>query len=211
MTHCYRLLRFMTAWLCVYNLSHGVLERERKSIYILKPSHTASTVLSGWILKLLLQLPLLMLGAPGSIADSRLFGTISLYKAMGRNEATEEGIPVGHYAIAGSGFAQRPWVFVPFPRRYLESESHAHRCKVYNFRLSQIRVVSENCFGRLKGRWRILLCLPYGPEVSSLVIQSCYTLHNFLEQHRVPIFASWVASLLASEIEVTSLAGSGYY
>ena len=52
----------------------------------------------------------------------------------------------------------------------------------FNYRLSRARMVVENAFGHLKGRWRCLLKQnkAYFEKVNS-VVAACCTLHNICE------------------------------
>ena len=51
--------------------------------------------------------------------------------------------------------------------------------KHYNYRQSRARMVVENAFGTLKGRWRCLLKrLDYNLCNVPVVVASCVTLHN---------------------------------
>jgi len=67
--------------------------------------------------------------------------------------------------------------------------------KDFNYRLSRARIVIENAFGRLKGRWRCLLKrndtnLHYLPNV----IAACATLHNMCEIHKEHFNEEWHTS-----------------
>ena len=54
--------------------------------------------------------------------------------------------------------------------------------KVFGYKLSSARIVTENAFGRLKGRFR---CLNRAMDVNAKehhsLIMSCFVLHNFCE------------------------------
>lgn len=60
----------------------------------------------------------------------------------------------------------------PLPRGYKE---------LFNFRHSSLRMTIENCFARLKRRWRILYDMPkYLLTRQPGIIMACCTLHNFI-------------------------------
>ena len=149
-------------------------------------------------------------GAPASVSDSTLFENTLLFKAMENLGSTDlsRGMPEGFCVIADSGFTQRSWVMTPFNRNHLIRGPNRVRCRLYNFRLSQIRVVSENCFGRLKARWAILKKIPYGPEIGSVIVQACCGLHNFLEEQGEPVLLSWLRRLSEMDVEPTGVACS---
>ena len=151
-----------------------------------------------------------ILGAPASVSDSTLFEHTQLFKAMEHLDPAVygRGMPEGYCVIADSGFTQRSWVMTPFSRTNLIRGPNRVRCRLYNFRLSQIRVISENCFGRLKARWTILKKIPYGPEIGSVIVQACCGLHNFLEGRGEPVLLSWLRQLNERDVEPTGVACS---
>jgi len=55
----------------------------------------------------------------------------------------------------------------------------------FNHLHAKMRVVVENCFGRLKGRWRVLRMLCAHPDLAACVQEVCVALHNFVEARDV--------------------------
>jgi len=56
--------------------------------------------------------------------------------------------------------------------------------KNFNYRQSRARMVVENAFGRLKGRWRCLLKrLDFALENVPNVVAACVILHNLCEMY----------------------------
>lgn len=51
----------------------------------------------------------------------------------------------------------------------------------FNHLHAKMRVVVENAFGRLKGRWHVLRMINAHPELAASVQHACILLHNFLE------------------------------
>jgi DDE superfamily endonuclease len=92
-------------------------------------------------------------GFLGSMGDIEVLNTTNLYRAMsGEEDWPLDRLPDGFVVIADSGFILRPWMIIPYSARELSPRlTHARRA-AFNFRLSQIRVVSEQCFGQLKTR-----------------------------------------------------------
>lgn len=52
----------------------------------------------------------------------------------------------------------------------------------FNHQHAKMRVVVENAFGRLKGRWHVLRMIYAHPTLAASVQELCVTLHNFLEE-----------------------------
>ncbi|RXM98775.1 hypothetical protein EOD39_12645 [Acipenser ruthenus] len=67
-----------------------------------------------------------------------------------------------------------------------------HRSSIFNHRLSSARMVVENAFGRLKGRWRRLSkrC-DIGISLVSDVVIACCVLHNVCEVRRELYLPVW--------------------
>ena len=71
-----------------------------------------------------------------------------------------------------------PWLMKP----YQETVHTTAGQKTFNYRQSRARMVVENAFGRLKGRWRCLLKrLDFQLENVPHVVSSCVVLHNICE------------------------------
>ena len=51
----------------------------------------------------------------------------------------------------------------------------------FNHYHAKMRVVVENAFGRLKGRWRVLKMISTHPDLAAAIQELCVALHNFLE------------------------------
>jgi len=50
-----------------------------------------------------------------------------------------------------------------------------------NHHHAKMRVVMENIFGRMEGRWHVLRMIPERPCLSASVKEACIALHMFLE------------------------------
>lgn len=72
--------------------------------------------------------------------------------------------------------------------------------RLFNFRLTQLRVEVERAFGRLKGRWHILKSIPLPSEQAAEVVAACKALHNFLQIHNGnDCLEEWTAEIYAEE------------
>ena len=77
------------------------------------------------------------------------------------------------------------------------------RSKQFNYRLSSARMVVENAFGRLKGRWRCLLKWYDGNlEYLIPVVATCCTLHNICESHGEEFNRDWLEAVQFAEREM---------
>lgn len=82
------------------------------------------------------------------------------------------------HLISDAAFPLLTWIIKP----YLISNDMSLAQRNFNYRLSSARMTVENSFGRLKGRWRILL---KRVDVSlgnmKNIIKACLILHNLCE------------------------------
>lgn len=62
-----------------------------------------------------------------------------------------------------------------------------------NYRLTQLRAVVEQAFGRWNGRWRILKNLPLRSPDSAKILLATASLHNWLERRGTdPVLREWI-------------------
>ncbi|GFV50229.1 DDE Tnp4 domain-containing protein [Trichonephila clavipes] len=86
-------------------------------------------------------------GGNGRANDSAVFRNSSLNIAM-ENKAI--GFPEDHVIIGDDAFPLRPDLMKPFSKHGLSDEE-----KIFNYRTSRARRVSENAFGILAWRFRV--------------------------------------------------------
>lgn len=73
----------------------------------------------------------------------------------------------------------------------------------FNYRLSRARMTIEDAFGRLKGRWRILLRKP-DVHIDNMrkIILACIILHNFCEDNNEQVLEKWLSSSAREESDL---------
>ena len=127
-------------------------------------------------------------GANGRVSD----GTV-LQKCALKNALTAENNPLNipqprplpgrrkpvPFVFTGDdAFALTTYMMKPYPQSGLDCEK-----RIFNYRLSRNRRISENAFGILANRWRILRsAIPLCPEKVTCLTLAVITLHNFLLQ-----------------------------
>lgn len=113
----------------------------------------------------------IFVGIPGKVHDARVF------KMSDISNLLPDICNVNKYHILGDGaYPIRPWLLIP----YKDYGNLTHKQKRYNKKFSATRVLIENTFGILKGRFRQLIRLDM-LSVSTLTkfIIVCCILHNF--------------------------------
>ena len=139
------------------------------------------------------------IGWPGSVHDARIFVNSQIYdkitqegilKEAGSRTILNVDIPV--HLIGDSAYPMDVWLIKPFNH----NPNLSSQQKNFNYRLSRPRIVVENAFGRLKGRWRRLMKrndmhIKHIPTV----IAACCVLHNLCEIHGDAINERWLEGI----------------
>jgi hypothetical protein len=114
-------------------------------------------------------------GTNGRANDGSVFKLSTLNTAMTHNLLN---FPQGFLIVGDDAFPLREDLLKPYSRRNLSREE-----RIFNYRLSRARRVSENAFGILASRFRVFL-KPIELQLSTgtvdLVIKSACTIHNWL-------------------------------
>jgi len=112
-------------------------------------------------------------GFPGSIGDNRAFKESRLY---GEHKFGTPVLHAGFSLLADGGFSLETWLLKPYPRDQLNEKR-----RYFNYVLSSTRVIVENAFGVLKGRWRVLHHgISTDVETARHTCDVCVLLHNLL-------------------------------
>ena len=131
-------------------------------------------------------------GCQGRISDGGVFRNSSFWKALNNgglhlpnpsplplplSEVSQDKNRAMPYFLAGDeAFPLDSHIMKPYPQRNLSEEK-----RVFNYRLSRARRVSENVFGILASRFRVFhskLCVI--PETAVKIVLASIVLHNYL-------------------------------
>ena len=119
-------------------------------------------------------------GFPGNSHDSIVFQSTNLWsKITGGQTIPDIGKEIGGVKVppllpGDSVFPFQSWLMKPFTNAVLTPQQ-----QYFNYRLSRARMVTEEAYGELKGRWRVLLrrCESTQEEVRDNTL-ACIVLHN---------------------------------
>ena len=119
-------------------------------------------------------------GFPGNSHDSIIFQATDLFQSITEGDTipniakNENGVMISPLILGDSAFPFRKWLMKPFTNAVLSREE-----RYFNYRLSRARMVTEGAYGRLKGRWRVLLrkCESQKETVKVMTL-ACLALHN---------------------------------
>ena len=123
-------------------------------------------------------------GANGRNSDAGVFGRSKIAEILETNTRNipaprplpERDTPVPYVLVGDEAFPLKPFLMKPYPARGLTGEQ-----RVFNYRLSRARRVSENAFGIIVNRFGVLSRpMNLDPDTATTVTQACIALHNFL-------------------------------
>ena len=134
-------------------------------------------------------------GAPGSTHDARLLKDSSIYSdIINGNVIPDWVVRLGDFgeiplvAIGDSAFPQFAWLI-----KACNENTRDNQKKCFNKRLCGTRVVTENAYGMLKGRWRILFKKKTQCQLFNLryIVMACIALHNLCIEISDPCQSRW--------------------
>ncbi|XP_055716867.1 uncharacterized protein LOC129810425 [Phlebotomus papatasi] len=128
---------------------------------------------------------------PGSCNDAFVFKNSCLYlrkeELIPRSNFHWNGVNIPYLIIGDPAYPLLPWLMKDFNEPNLPEEKDQ-----FNKRLNRARVSVEAAFGRLKGRWRILLKRSeIGHTFMPEVVAACCSLHNFVEDENETFHINW--------------------
>lgn len=139
-------------------------------------------------------------GWPGKVHDARLFRNSSLYTALSSGAFMPDSsvirmiddVRVPPLILGDSAYPLQDWLMKPYVDRGNLSREETH----YNNLLSVTRVVVENAFGRLKGRFNSLgKRLDLNANNCATVTAACCVLHNFCEIMNEEFDEEWLLTI----------------
>ena len=119
-------------------------------------------------------------GFPGNSHDSIIFQSTNLWSKITGGQTIPGigkeigGVKIPPLLLGDSAFPFQSWLMKPFTNAVLTPQQ-----QYFNYRLSRARMVTEEAYGELKGRWRVLLrrCESTQEEVRDNTL-ACIVLHN---------------------------------
>ncbi|XP_071958337.1 uncharacterized protein [Antedon mediterranea] len=137
------------------------------------------------------------IGWPGRTHDARVLANSNIFSLAEdrqnghlfpmENSTVINGVEVPVFLIGDAAYPLKKWLMKPYTNHALTADQRR-----FNTRLSSARMVVENAFGRLKGRWRILLKRnDVNISFVSDVVASCSVLHNICEMHKEQFYPEW--------------------
>lgn len=128
-------------------------------------------------------------GAYGKNSDGGIFYDSKMGKAL-KNKTfgmpddkpiTENGKPLPYIIVGDEAFPCKTYLMRPYSGRGLSEEK-----RIFNYRLSRARRVSENAFGILCQKFRIFLNkIQVHPDNADKIVLSGLCLHNFLRDDNI--------------------------
>ena len=176
--------KFETRW----NYPHALGAIDGKHVTIRKPSnagsyyynykHTHSKILFV-IAGLECECLYADIGSNGRVNDSRVWNKSSLLQATQNGSVklpkddtlSVNGVIAPYVFVGDDAFALKKFMMKPYPQQNLTEDK-----RVYNFRHSRARIISENLFGILANRWRVFFT-----TINLInIVFSALALHNML-------------------------------
>ena len=170
---------------------HVYVSSKLKTFYSFKKRYTMSSLgLVGYNKRFLYA----AVGAPGSTHDARMLRSTRIYQQILAGEVIpnrimnlEGGEEIPLVTGGDSAFPRHPWLLKGY-----NEDTRDPQQRYFNKKLCSARVVTENAYGMLKGRFRFLYkkteCRMYNLKY---VIMACIMLHNLCISLHDPCEPRW--------------------
>lgn len=114
-------------------------------------------------------------GSNGRMNDSSIFGASQLKAAVEDNSLC---FPDWGVIVGDDAFPLKMYLMKPYSRQRMSQQE-----RVFNYRLSRARRVSENAFGILASRFRIFLrSIEVCPDKVDIIVKATCAMHNWLRK-----------------------------
>lgn len=114
-------------------------------------------------------------GSNGRMNDSSIFGASRLKTALENNTLR---FPDWGVIVGDDAFPLKTYLMMPYSRNGMTQKE-----KIFNYRLSRARRISENAFGILVSRFRIFLSgIEVSPDKVDYIVKATCALHNWLRR-----------------------------
>lgn len=133
-------------------------------------------------------------GAPGSTHDARLLRHTSIFKDIVNGDAIpDRQVELGDFGsiplvtVGDNAFPKFAWLLKAYDDRTTDPQQ-----RFFNKKMRGARVVCENAYGMLKGRWRILYKKTEMRNFNlKYVVMACIMLHNLCIERKDPCEPRW--------------------
>ena len=104
-----------------------------------------------------------------------------------RSKISGSDYELSYFLVGDEIFPLQDWLMRPYAGSSLINELR----KIFNYRLSRARRVTENTFGILVARWRVLQSpIDATSEKVEKIVLACIALNNYLRQRHSPRYTS---------------------
>ena len=136
-------------------------------------------------------------GTNGRAGDASVFRESALYRGLERNELGVPGPrplpscndPIPFFIVGDDAFPLKPYLLKPYPTKRMgdmaSMEQERRTERIFNYRLSRARRISENVFGILAARFGVFrAAIHLSPDNAVIITKACLALHNFCQRQR---------------------------
>jgi hypothetical protein len=132
-------------------------------------------------------------GCNGRVSDGGVYGGCTLQESLANRTAQlpeTTALPgtdtkCSYHIVADDAFLLKDEIMKPYRTRELTKEK-----RIFNYRLSRARRISENAFGIITARYRVLhTIMQLTPEKAEIVVLAICALHNYLMSRGDRVYA----------------------